>query len=143
MSYDIFKQKRESQIPEPLGKGKKLRLNRHGQIDGRQARATYKERQFNLRVRDQFKADFRDLQDELQAKSEEKVTQAYVLELLMATYKQSVGREVNPFGLSDEAMEGAMQIAEHNGWTLAVVLEDAISARCKHFKLLKDSGALP
>jgi hypothetical protein len=141
MTYDILKQKRESQMPEPSNKAKKLRLNRHGQIDGRQARATYKERQFNPRVRDQFIADFKGLQEELQAQSEEKVTQAYVLELLMATYQQSVGREVNPFGLSDEALEGAMQIAEHNNWTLAVVLEDAISARCKHFNLLRSSGS--
>jgi chromosome partitioning protein len=40
-----------------------------------------------------------------------------------------------------EALEGAMQIAEHNNWTLAVVLEDAITARCKHFNLLWSSGS--
>jgi hypothetical protein len=37
-------------------------------------------------------------------------------------------------------MEGAMQIAEHNDWSLAVAVEDAITARFKHFNLLIDSG---
>ena len=142
MTYDILNKRREQpQLQEPPdNKVRTYKENRHHQIDGRQARATYKERQFNPRVSDQFKAEFNALQVDLQAQTGKKVTQSYVLEFLMATYKQSQGGEVNPFGLSDEAMEAAMQIAEHNNWSLAVAVEDAITARFKHFNLLRDSG---
>ena len=141
MSYDILHKRGEPQLPEPPdNKKREYKKNRHGKPDGRQLRANYNERQFNPRVSDKFIDDFRALQEELQAQSERKITQSYVLEILMATYKLSVGREVNPFGLSNEAMEGAMQIAEHNNWSLAVAVEDAITARFKHFNLLRDSS---
>jgi hypothetical protein len=140
MSWDKVPQRRGAPLPEPPKQERPRRLNRHGEWDGRQSSADYKERQFNPRVRDQFIADFKELQNELQEQSDVKITQAYVLELLMAIYKQSQGENVHPFGLSDEAMKGAEKIAAHNGWTLSEAVEDALSARLQHFDLLEGRG---
>ncbi len=138
MNWDRIKQAARPSLTEPpKPEEKKARLNRHGEVDGRVARKGNRNRQFNPRVRDAFFVQFQSLQDELQEQSEEKVTQAYVLELLLATYRRAAGREVNPFGLSDAAMRGAELIAERLGWPLSQVLEDAIAARCRDFNIAK------
>ncbi len=62
------------------------------------------------------------------------------LDLLLANYKRAQERQVNPFGLSDEAMKPAELTAAFNSWSLAVAVEDALSARLQHFDLLEGRG---
>ena len=65
----------------------------------------------------------------------EKVTQGYLLELLLVSYERGQEQELHPFGLSDAAYQAAQAIAAHNGWSLSAVIEDALLARAKHFNL--------
>ena len=106
--------------------------------DGRTKRKTGRTKQFNPRVTPQFMERFTEAQAQEAERLGETVTQAYFLELLLATYQRSLGQtEVRPFGLSEPAFDAAKAIADHMGWSLSAVIEDAIAARYKQFSIAK------
>jgi hypothetical protein len=74
--------------------------------DGRTARKTGRTKQFNPRVRPDFLDRFARIREAMEEQTGETITQAYMLELLIATYERAAGGQVNPFGLSEEAMKG-------------------------------------
>ncbi len=59
--------------------------------------------------------------------------------LLLSIYERAQGEEFRPFGLSEPAFEAAQAIADHMGWPLSTVIEDAIAARYKHFNFAKEA----
>jgi hypothetical protein len=140
MSYESFgKPRRRADMPEvPKADGgeKPIRKTVKGEDDGRSLRRTDRKRQFNPRVTEKCLEAFDEVQAYLEGTEGRKVTQAYVMEVVVADFKRSKGHHVNPFGLSAEAMKAAERIAEHNGWELSEALEDALSARLQHFGLL-------
>lgn len=134
MSWDDFKRGQGSPLTEPPKKDEAKPLN--GPVrrpDGRTTRKTHRTQQFNPRVTENFIEQFGVARAALEEQAGEKITQGYMLELLLATYQRAQGEEPLPFGLSAHAHEAAQAIAEHMGWSLSVVLEDAIAARYKQF----------
>ena len=106
--------------------------------DGRTKRTTGRTKQFNPRVTPQFMERFAEAKEEEASRLGEEIAQAYFLELLLATYERAHGHEeVRPFGLSEPAYDAAKAIAEHMGWSLSAVIEDAIAARYKQFSIEK------
>ena len=106
--------------------------------NGRKARKTGRTKQFNPRVTPQFMERFAEAKAEEASRLGEEIAQAYFLELLLATYERARGHEaVKPFGLSEPAYDAAKAIAEHMGWSLSAVIEDAIAARYKQFSIAK------
>jgi len=108
---------------------------------GREARNTGRTKQFNPRVRPEFLERFAKAQAFEEERAGEKITQAYFLELLLSVYERAQGQGINPFGLSDPAFKAAQAIAEHMGWPLSVVIEDAIAGRYKNFSIDPKSKA--
>ena len=107
-------------------------------LDGREARKTGRTKQFNPRVTPQFMERFAEAKAEEASRLGEEIAQAYFLELLLATYERAHGHEaVRPFGLSEPAYDAAKAIADHMGWSLSAVIEDAIAARYKQFSIEK------
>ena len=94
---------------------------------------------FNPRVRPDFLDRFARAQATEEERAGEKITQAYFLELLLSIYERAQGEELRPFGLSEPAFEAASAIAKHMGWSLSVVIEDAIAARYKQFNFAKEA----
>ena len=106
--------------------------------NGRKARKTGRTKQFNPRVTPQFMERFAEAKAEEASRLGEEIAQAYFLELLLATYERARGHEaVRPFGLSEPAYDAARAIADHMGWSLSAVIEDAIAARYKQFSIEK------
>lgn len=139
MKWDKVKQSRSSMPEPPPAEGNTMRLDRPvARPDGRTLRATGRTKQFNPRVRPEFMDRFARAQAKEEERAGEKITQGYFLELLLVDYERAQGAEVHPFGLSDAAYRAAQAIAEHNGWPLSAVLEDALLARAKHFNLLTE-----
>jgi hypothetical protein len=93
-------------------------------------------KQFNPRVTPQFMERFAEAKAKEASRLGEDITQAYFLELLLATYERAHGHEtVRPFGLSEPAFDAAKAIADHMGWSLSAVIEDAIAARFQRFSI--------
>ncbi len=140
MSWDSMKRGQKFVLPEPPKRDDaKLPLNRPvSRPDGRTARKTGRTKQFNPRVRPDFLDRFAKAQAFEEERAGEKITQAYFLELLLSIYERAQGEELRPFGLSEPAFEAASAIAQHMGWSLSVVIEDAIAARYKHFNFAKE-----
>jgi hypothetical protein len=109
--------------------------------DGRSARKTQRQKQFNPRVRPYFLERFAQAQAFEQKRAGEKITQSYFLELLLSMYERGQGEDMRPFGLSEAAFEAASAIAQHMGWPLSVVIEDAIAARYKYFNFANEGEA--
>lgn len=109
--------------------------------DGRSVRKTGRTKQFNPRVRPEFLERFAKAQAFEEDRAGEKITQAYFLELLLSVYERVQGEDIKPFGLSDPAFQAAQTIAGHMGWSLSVVIEDAIAARYKQFSIAKKAKA--
>jgi hypothetical protein len=106
--------------------------------NGRKARKTGRTKQFNPRVTPQFMERFAEAKAEEASRLGEEIAQAYFLELLLATYERARGHEaVRPFGLSEPAYDAAKAIADHMGWSISAVIEDAIAARYKQFSIPK------
>jgi hypothetical protein len=140
MSFDRIKRDETFTLPEPSRKEKAApNLNRPiVRPDGRAARKTGRTKQFNPRVTPQFMERFAEAKAEEASRLGEEIAQAYFLELLLATYERARGHEaVRPFGLSEPAYDAAKAIAEHMGWPLSAVIEDAIAARYKQFSIEK------
>ncbi len=140
MSWDDFKRGQGSPLSEPPKKEEVKRLN--GPVrrpDGREKRATGRTQQFNPRVSENFIEQFNMARKAEEKRTGEKITQGYMLELLLSIYQRAQGEELRPFGLSAHAYEGAQAIADHMGWPLSVVLEDAIAARYKQFNFAKEA----
>lgn len=108
--------------------------------DGREARKTDRQKQFNPRVNERFLERFADAKAAEQARTGENLTQAYFLDLLLSMHERAHGGELRPFGLSEPAFEAAQAIADHMGWSLSVVIEDAIAARYKQFNFASKPG---
>ncbi|MGO9546801.1 MAG: hypothetical protein ACLPPF_18640 [Rhodomicrobium sp.] len=141
MSWDSMKRRQGYVLPEPPKKDDaKLPLDRpKKRPDGRVARKTDREKQFNPRVSQIFLERFAKAKATEQERAGENITQAYFLDLLLSIYERAQGEGLRPFGLSEPAFEAASAIAEHMGWPLSVVIEDAIAARYKHFNFAKDA----
>lgn len=127
-------------LPEPpRADTSTVRLDRPiSRPDGRTARKTDRQKQFNPRVGPVFLERFADAKAAEQERAGESITQAYFLELLLSMYERAHGGELRPFGLSEPAFEAAQAIADHMGWSLSVVIEDAIAARFKQFSIAKE-----
>ena len=136
MSYNRIKSDKTNTIPVQETAG-----NYTGPVkrpDGREARKTGRTKQFNPRVTPQFMERFAEAKAEEASRLGEEIAQAYFLELLLATYERARGHEaVRPFGLSEPAYDAARAIADHMGWSLSAVIEDAIAARYKQFSIEK------
>ena len=99
-----------------------------GRIDGRSARATGRRKQFNPRVREEFKTAF---ELEVQAERErtgEQVTHGRLLELMLAVWRveRAAGKPVTPLGvlLPEKMLKAADALAAH----LRCSREAAVSA---------------
>ena len=141
MSSDGTKDGQGFFLPQPPKRDDtNVNLNRPvSRPDGRTARATGRTKQFNPRVRPDFLDRFARAQATEEERAGEKITQAYFLELLLSIYERAQGEEFRPFGLSEPAFEAASAIAGHMGWSLSVVIEDAIAARYKQFNFAKEA----
>jgi hypothetical protein len=138
MSFDRIKRDETFTLPEPSRKEKAApNLNRPiVRPDGRAARKTGRTKQFNPRVTPQFMERFSEAKAAEASRLGEDITQAYFLELLLATYERAHGhKEVRPFGLSEPAFDAAKAIADHMGWSLSAVIKDAIAARFQRFSI--------
>lgn len=138
MSWNDFQKGQGFPLTEPPKKEEAKPLN--GPVrrpDPRTARKTDR-KQFNPRVSETFLERFRDAKEAEQERAGESIKQAYFLELLLSMYERAHGGELRPFGLSEPAFEAAQAIADHMGWSLSVVIEDAIAARYKQFSIAKE-----
>jgi hypothetical protein len=112
----------------PPAPPEEIRSNALGRPDGRSTRATGRRKQFNPRVREDFKAAF---EEEVQLECErtgEKITHGRLLELMLAVWRSErlAGRPAPALGimLPDKMMKAADALAAH----LRCSREAAISA---------------
>jgi hypothetical protein len=142
MSFDKLKAQTKSLPEPPRAENSTVRLDRPvSRPDGRTARATGRTKQFNPRVRPEFLERLALAQAREEERAGEKITQAYFLELLLVAYERSRGEAIRPFGLSEPAFQAAQAIAGHMGWSLSVVIEDAIAGRYRQFSLANEPKA--
>ena len=135
MSYNRIKDDKTNPIPVPETAAKYTAPVQRPD-NGRKARKTGRTKQFNPRVTPQFMERFSEAKAEEASRLGEDITQPYFLELLLATYERAHGhKEVRPFGLSEPAFDAAKAIADHMGWSLSAVIEDAIAARFQRFSI--------
>jgi hypothetical protein len=97
-----------------------------GRVDGRSARATGRREQFNPRVHASFFEGFREALKEEEARAGKSVTQGYLLEMMLATWRheRAAGKPVREPGivLAATVRKAAEVLAEH----LKVPVEDAV-----------------
>jgi hypothetical protein len=138
MSWDDFK-RGNYPLGEPPKKDEEKANGPIRRPDGRTARKTERQKQFNPRVRPYFLERFAKAQALEEKRAGEKITQSYFLELLLSMYERGQGTELRPFGLSQSAYEAAQAIAGRMEWPLSAVMEDALAARYKHFNFAAKS----
>jgi hypothetical protein len=99
----------------PPAPPEEIRSNALGKIDGRSARATGRRKQFNPRVREEFKTAF---EEEVKAERErtgEQVTHGRLLELMLAEWRSQrlAGKDAPPMGilLPDKMLKAADALA--------------------------------
>jgi hypothetical protein len=138
MSFDCIKRDETFTSLEPSRKEKAApNLNRPtDRPDGRTKRKAGRTKQFNPRVTPEYMERFTNAKAEEVSRLGEDITQAYFLELLLATFERAGGKEdIKPFGLPEPAFDAAKAIAEHMGWSLSAVIEDAIAAQFRRFSI--------
>jgi hypothetical protein len=114
--------------PPPEADAKANVLDRPiGRVDGRSARATGRREQFNPRVHRNFLDGFKAALAEEEKRAGKPVTQGYLLEMMLATWRHERAQGKPMTGpalvLPETVMKAAGALATH----LKVTLEDAVS----------------
>ena len=122
-------------LPPPPSRAavRRARERVDGEIDGRSTRATGRRMQFNPRVHENFIAGFKTAVAEEEARLGVPVQQGYLLERMLAAWRQITAARTRPGGgvtvvLSERAALGAEDLAAELGVSIDEAVEQAICA---------------